>query len=149
MRCLDHHGGFHIVTKHNLDSSITHLKARLVANGYTQCYGVNYKETFSLVAKLNSVRFLLSLVANSSWPSPRGWFENFSQTMVHFGFSQYLVDLFVFVKNTLKGRALLRKYVLDLLEDTWMMGCRTVDTPMDANTKLCANFGENVDISKY
>ena len=29
-----------------------------------------------------------------------------------------------------------RKYVLDLLQDTGMMGCKPVDTPMDANVKL-------------
>ena len=29
-----------------------------------------------------------------------------------------------------------RKYVLDLLKDTGMMGCKPVDTPMDANVKL-------------
>ena len=29
-----------------------------------------------------------------------------------------------------------RKYVLNLLKETGMMGCRSVDTPMDANVKL-------------
>ena len=29
-----------------------------------------------------------------------------------------------------------RKYVLDLLKDTGMMGCKSTDTPMDANVKL-------------
>ncbi|XP_068645101.1 uncharacterized mitochondrial protein AtMg00810-like [Aristolochia californica] len=42
-----------------------------------------------------------------------------------------------------------RKYVLDLLEKTWMMGCQPSDTPMDAITKLCASAGEDVDIGKY
>ncbi|KAI5323106.1 hypothetical protein L3X38_032178 [Prunus dulcis] len=34
----------------------------------TQTYGVDYTETFAPVAKLNTVRVLLSLVANHDWP---------------------------------------------------------------------------------
>ena len=39
-----------------------------MAKGFTQTYGVDYLETFSLVAKLNIVKVLLSLVANLDWP---------------------------------------------------------------------------------
>ncbi|XP_068663043.1 uncharacterized mitochondrial protein AtMg00810-like [Aristolochia californica] len=42
-----------------------------------------------------------------------------------------------------------KKYVLDLLKDIWIMGCRPADTHMDVNIKLCASFGEDVDIYKY
>ncbi|XP_068662907.1 uncharacterized mitochondrial protein AtMg00810-like [Aristolochia californica] len=42
-----------------------------------------------------------------------------------------------------------RKYALDLLEETGMLGRKPVDTSMDANTKLCGGTGEDVDIGKY
>ena len=35
-----------------------------MAKGYTQIYGVNYQEVFAPIAKMNTVRVLLSLVAH-------------------------------------------------------------------------------------
>ena len=35
-----------------------------------------------------------------------------------------------------------RKYVLDILEETSMLDCKLVDTPMDINVKLVPGHGE-------
>lgn len=39
-----------------------------MAKGYTQTYGIDYTETFAPVAKVNTIRVLLSLAANLDWP---------------------------------------------------------------------------------
>lgn len=58
-------GVFHT---YKADGSIKRYKAKLVAKGYTQTYGIDYQETFSPVGKLNTIRVLLSLATNLDWP---------------------------------------------------------------------------------
>ena len=40
----------------------------LVARGFSQAYGLDYHETFSLVARLSSIRVLFSLALDQYWP---------------------------------------------------------------------------------
>lgn len=221
------------------DGSIDRLKARLVAKGYTQSYGIDYQETFAPVAKLNSIRILLSIAANRDWPlmqldvknaflngdlkedvymdippglegsfpsgkvcklqkslyglkqSPRAWFARFTNSVIKCGYTQSQADHTMFIKRSEKKIAVLivyvddiiltgdhteeltklkkflahefeikdlgdlkfflgmevarskmgiavtqRKYTLDLLKETGMLGCKPVDTPMDPYKKI-------------
>jgi hypothetical protein len=54
-------------TKFNSDGKIERHKARLVAQGFSQKFGIDYKETFASVAKITIVRVLLSVVVNQGW----------------------------------------------------------------------------------
>ncbi|RVW53095.1 Retrovirus-related Pol polyprotein from transposon TNT 1-94 [Vitis vinifera] len=200
------------------DGQVDRLKARLVAKGYTQVYGSDYGDTFSPVAKIASVRLLLSMAAMCSWPlyqldiknaflhgdlaeevymeqppgfvaqgesglvcrlrrslyglkqSPRAWFSRFSSVVQEFGMLRSTADHSVFIIITPWGSVFIwlfmwttsslqavirmiaqsssgvvlsqRKYALDILEETGMLDCKPVDTPMDPNVKLVPGQGE-------
>ena len=47
--------------KTNEEGNVIRNKARLTAQGYSQMEGVNYDETFALVARMESIRILLAL----------------------------------------------------------------------------------------
>ena len=49
------------------EGSIKHYKTRLVAKGFTQEYGIDYEETFTLVARISSIRALFIVAVASKW----------------------------------------------------------------------------------
>ncbi|RVW62545.1 Retrovirus-related Pol polyprotein from transposon RE1 [Vitis vinifera] len=165
---------------------VDRLKARLVAKGYTQVYGSDYGDTFSPVAKIASVRLLLSMAAMCSWPlyqldiknasfmvilrgslyGATSWFccsggVWFSVQVTPFSIwletisSSMCIYLVVYVDDIVITGSdqddssiqfwcgpFQRKYALDILEETGMLDCKPVDTPMDPNVKLVPGQGE-------
>jgi hypothetical protein len=238
--------------KQTLEGKIDRYKARLVANGYSQTYGIDYDETFAPVAKMDTVRTLISCAVNFGWPihqldvkkaflhgdlqeevymeippgfeneqtvgkvcklkkslyglkqSPRAWFDRFRRAVCGMGYSQCNVEHTVFFKNkgssitilvidvddivitrvdveeikwlkeklgkafeikdlghlryflgieiarSSKGIVLSqRKYVLDLLIETGMLGCRPCCSWVDKNHQIHAYLGDPVDREAY
>ena len=53
--------------KRNSDGSINKHKARLVAKGYVQVQGIYFDEVFAPVARIKTIRLLISLAASNGW----------------------------------------------------------------------------------
>ncbi|KAH9679368.1 reverse transcriptase Ty1/copia-type domain-containing protein [Citrus sinensis] len=151
------------IVKYKVDGSVDSYKARLVAKGFTQTYGVDYLKTFAPVAKLNTVRILLSLAANLDWPDIKNVFFNGElEEEVYMdmppgddkeeleGLNAKLACEFE-IKNLGPLRYFLgmevariakgilvtqQKYTLDMLKDTGMIDCKLDVTLVEPNRKL-------------
>ncbi|PKI70747.1 hypothetical protein CRG98_008980 [Punica granatum] len=55
----------------NLHENVETYKARLVAKGYRKRHGVDYEETFSLVAMLKSTKIMLAIAAHYDYKVSR------------------------------------------------------------------------------
>jgi len=53
--------------KHDADGFMSIYKTRLVTKGYAQTYGIDYEETYSLVAKMTIVKTIIALAIAKGW----------------------------------------------------------------------------------
>ena len=50
-----------------IDGSYINYNSRFISKGFSQFQGVDYTKTFSLVAKMDSIRLVLTIVASKQW----------------------------------------------------------------------------------
>ncbi|GKD97034.1 retrovirus-related pol polyprotein from transposon TNT 1-94 [Tanacetum coccineum] len=145
-------------------------KARLVARGYPQEEGINFKESFALVARLEAVQIFLAFVAQMKM--------NVYQMDVKMAFLNGILPEEVYVsqpdgfvdpdkpnhvyrlKKAHSTRVISQsprgiflnqsKYALESLKKYEMESCDLVDTPMVEKSKLDENTqGKSVDPAHY
>jgi hypothetical protein len=54
-------------TKSATYGQISRYKARIVAKGFQKVHGIDYDETFALVANMDSIRLALSIASSKEW----------------------------------------------------------------------------------
>nr|KYP41329.1 Copia protein [Cajanus cajan] len=161
--------------KHKANGTIERYKARFMAKGYTQTYGIDYEETFSSVAKMNTVRVVLALAAHFGWdlhqldvknvflhgnledevymeipPEKLVLKEKLATQfeMKDIGKLRYFLGIEVVYSK--KGIFISqKKYVLDLLKETGKLGCRTSTVPIEQNHKIGSEESAPVEKAQY
>ncbi|XP_040994046.1 uncharacterized mitochondrial protein AtMg00820-like [Juglans microcarpa x Juglans regia] len=105
------------LVKVHSNGSLDRYKARLVALGNNQEYGVNYEETFAHVAKMTIVRMILALAASNNWLPIIGHYIIWMSRMQFFTgtlkSSKY--DTSLFLRKSDMGIVVLLIYVDDIV----------------------------------
>ncbi|KAL4376745.1 hypothetical protein GQ457_02G023970 [Hibiscus cannabinus] len=107
-------------TKLNVDGSINKNKARLVVKDYAQVFGVDYSETFALVAHLDNIReedkvFLLKKALYGLKQDPRAWYNKIDNHLLSLGFERSQSETTIYVKRHGNDVLIVSLYVDDLL----------------------------------
>ncbi|GJT23079.1 retrovirus-related pol polyprotein from transposon TNT 1-94 [Tanacetum coccineum] len=138
-------------TKYNSDSTVERHKARLVIYRNKQREGIDYKETFAPVAKMVTVRTFLSVAAVKNWELHQMDVHNaflhgdlnedvYMRLLPGFiardlGSLRYFLGLEI--ARSKEGIYLCqRKYALDIIAESGLLGCKPASFSMDENHNL-------------
>ncbi|GJS92127.1 retrovirus-related pol polyprotein from transposon TNT 1-94 [Tanacetum coccineum] len=160
-----------------LDNTVIHSKSRLVAKGYSQQEGIDFEESFALVAQLEAVRLLVAYAAHKSFlpdgfvdphhpnkvyrlkkalyghkQASKAWYDELSNFLVSKGFlkGELKFSLGIQIHQSPCGIFINQaKYAQEILKKHGMTSCDSVGTLM-ATKPLDADLsGTLVDQIKY
>ncbi|GJR12493.1 retrovirus-related pol polyprotein from transposon TNT 1-94 [Tanacetum coccineum] len=151
--------------KKDEDQTVIRNKARLVAKGYAQEEGIDFEESFALVARLEAVRIFVAYAAHKSFPiyqmdvkttflngplkkeqAPRAWYDELLNFLMSKGFTKGL-QIHQSPQGIFINQA---KYTLEILKKHDMDKGESIGTPMATKPKLDADLsGKPVDQTDY
>ncbi|KAH9716300.1 retrovirus-related pol polyprotein from transposon RE1 [Citrus sinensis] len=131
--------------KYTDTGAIERFKARLIAKGFTQVPGIDYKETFSSVIKHTTIRLVLAHAVNLNWSMKQLDVRN-AFLNGHLNETVYMEQPPGFINPKLPSHA---KYARDLLEKTKMQDSTTVATPMAVKVVPRFDDAQPVNANEY
>ncbi|GKD57441.1 uncharacterized mitochondrial protein-like protein [Tanacetum coccineum] len=126
------------------ENTVIHNKAHLVAKGYSQQEGIDFKESFALVARLEVVRLFVALKLSKKFETLM--YNKFEMSMMRemkffLGIQIHQSPHGIFINQA--------KYAKEILKKHGMTSCDSIATPM-ATKPLDADLsGTPVDQTKY
>ncbi|GAA0177689.1 transmembrane signal receptor [Lithospermum erythrorhizon] len=154
--------------KYKFDGTIERFKARLVVFGNHQVEGIDYNDTFSSVAKMVTVRVFLAMAAVKQCELHQ---MNVHNAFLHgdlseevymklpprfyksFGSDLGVLKYFLGVEVARSHEEIFlcqRKYTLDIIYETGLMGAKPVSFPMEPNQRLASSTSALLrDVERY
>nr|GEX54374.1 retrovirus-related Pol polyprotein from transposon TNT 1-94 [Tanacetum cinerariifolium] len=124
--------------KRDEENTVIRNKARLVAKGYSQKEGIDFEESFDLVARLEAVRLFIAYAAHKSF---HVYQMDVKKTFLNGPLKVHQSPYGIFINQA--------KYAQEILKKHDMTSCDSIDTPM-ATKPLDADLsGTLVDQTIY
>ncbi|GKV20688.1 hypothetical protein SLEP1_g30775 [Rubroshorea leprosula] len=117
------------------------LEGHKTIGGYKQEFGIDYQEVFAPVARMNTIRLVIALAAQNSWPIHQ---LDVKSAFLHGTLQEHvLIDQPPgYVKSSFEHKELLDRFQ--------MKNCNSVTTPVDKGVKLVKDLrGRFVDNKLY
>nr|GEX76530.1 hypothetical protein [Tanacetum cinerariifolium] len=124
--------------KRDEENAVIHNKARLVTKEYSQAEGIDFKESFALVARLEAVRIFIVYVAHKSFPIyhmdvKTAFLNGPLKDEVYMNQPDGFVDPHIISRRHCMYSSKLHesaKYAQEILQKHGMTSCDSIGTPM-------------------
>ncbi|GKA99173.1 retrovirus-related pol polyprotein from transposon TNT 1-94 [Tanacetum coccineum] len=121
-------------SKSDADNIVIQNKSRLVAEGYKQEEGIDFEESFALVARLKAVRMLKKSIYSLK-QATRAWYEKLSSFLIEHDFTKGLQvhqsPCSIFISQSQYAIELLKKhYTDDYVSMSTPMAIKRLDTDL-------------------